>query len=62
MRAYLEQVRWFLRAEDDSLVSLNLDDRPGAVLSALQVRDAHRLFVDAFRAGRIPGVTSTLRL
>lgn len=28
---------------------------------AAQVRDDHRLFVDAFREGRIPGVTSTLR-
>ena len=36
VRSYLEQVRWFLRAEDDSSFSLNLETARGAVLSALQ--------------------------
>jgi uncharacterized protein (DUF2252 family) len=36
VRAYLEQVRWFLHAEDDSSYSLNLETARGAVLSALR--------------------------
>ncbi|KUI19222.1 hypothetical protein AU193_14205 [Mycobacterium sp. GA-1285] len=36
VRAYVDQVRWFLQADDDSSFSLNLDTARGAVLSALQ--------------------------
>ncbi|CAN5571295.1 DUF2252 domain-containing protein [soil metagenome] len=35
-RAYVDQVRWFVDAEDDSAFSLNLLTARGAVLSALQ--------------------------
>jgi uncharacterized protein (DUF2252 family) len=36
VRAYVEQVRWFVDADDDSTFSLNLLTARGAVLSALQ--------------------------
>jgi uncharacterized protein (DUF2252 family) len=36
IRAYVEQVRWFVNVEDDSSFSLNLKTARGAVLSALQ--------------------------
>ena len=36
VRAYVEQVRWFVDVEDDSTFSLNLQTARGAVLSALQ--------------------------
>ncbi|OBG94337.1 hypothetical protein A5698_17255 [Mycobacterium sp. E136] len=35
-RSYIDQVRWFLTAENDASFSLNLDTARGAVLSALQ--------------------------
>ncbi|KUI45305.1 hypothetical protein AU197_13905 [Mycobacterium sp. IS-1590] len=35
-RAYIDQVRWFLQADDDASFSLNLDTARGAVRSALQ--------------------------
>ena len=37
VRAYTEQVRWFVDIEDDSTFSLNLDTARGAVLSALRM-------------------------
>jgi uncharacterized protein (DUF2252 family) len=36
IRAYVQQVRWFVDVEDDSSFSLNLKTARGAVLSALQ--------------------------
>ncbi|BBY43712.1 DUF2252 domain-containing protein [Mycolicibacterium celeriflavum] len=36
VRSYVDQVRWFLDADDDSSFSLNLDTARGAVLSTLQ--------------------------
>ncbi|CAN5746206.1 DUF2252 domain-containing protein [soil metagenome] len=36
IRAYVQQVRWFVDVEDDSTFSLNLETARGAVLSALQ--------------------------
>lgn len=36
VRAYVDQVRWFLNVDDDSSFSLNLDTARGAVLSTLQ--------------------------
>ncbi|KUI31140.1 hypothetical protein AU195_12015 [Mycobacterium sp. IS-1496] len=36
VRAYLEQVQWFLQTDDDSSYSLNLETARGAVLSALR--------------------------
>jgi uncharacterized protein (DUF2252 family) len=36
IRAYVDQVRWFVDVEDDSTFSLNLKTARGAVLSALQ--------------------------
>jgi uncharacterized protein (DUF2252 family) len=34
--AYLKQVRWFVKSDDDSTFSLNLDTAKGAVLTALR--------------------------
>ncbi|MCT7660945.1 DUF2252 domain-containing protein [Mycobacterium deserti] len=36
IRAYVDQVRWFLHTDDDASFSLNLDTARGAVLTALQ--------------------------
>jgi uncharacterized protein (DUF2252 family) len=36
VRAYVEQVQWFVKVEDDASFSLNLDTARGAVLTALQ--------------------------
>jgi uncharacterized protein (DUF2252 family) len=36
VRAYVQQVRWFVDVEDDASFSLNLESAHGAVLSALQ--------------------------
>ena len=36
VRAYVRQVRWFVKVEDDAAFSLNLDTARGAVLLALQ--------------------------
>jgi uncharacterized protein (DUF2252 family) len=36
VHAYVEQVNWFVKAEDDTSFSLNLDTARGAVLTALQ--------------------------
>jgi uncharacterized protein (DUF2252 family) len=36
VRAYVEQVRWFVEVDDDSTFSLNLETARGAVLTALQ--------------------------
>src|SRR3954447_15183319 len=36
VRAYVRQVRWFVKVEDDASFSLNLDTARGAVLTALQ--------------------------
>jgi uncharacterized protein (DUF2252 family) len=53
VRAYVDQVRWFLGVEDDSTFSLNLDTARGAVLSALQ---AARLSTRAEMLDRITSV------
>ena len=37
VRAYIEQIRWFVGVEDDSTFSLNLKTARGAVLSALRM-------------------------
>ena len=58
IQAYLEQVRWFRRTEDDSTFSLNLDTARGAVLSALQ--DARLSTRDAM-LDRITGVDDSNR-
>lgn len=36
VRSYVDQVRWFLQADDDTSFSLNLDTARGAVLTTLQ--------------------------
>ena len=36
VHAYIEQVQWFVKVEDDASFSLNLDTARGAVLTALQ--------------------------
>ncbi len=69
--AYLKQVRWFVKSEDDSTFSLNLETARGAVLGALQsarmstrpqlleritqIDDHDRRFRETPRARRIKG-------